>query len=83
MKWYATEIDAIDPVTGNLMVWPGEMVPGYTKEDAQNYCRENGIGYCRVVGIMVAEIPNAPDHPEDPYGYIQLIQEEDIDIDDN
>lgn len=54
---FTTEIDAIDPKTGELKNWGGPNVPGISFADAEEYCQKNGLGYCTVTGILVAEIP--------------------------
>lgn len=56
MKWFVTEIKAIDPLTGELKTWCGPHVPGIDFTDAERYCAEN-LGFCKVIGELVAEIP--------------------------
>ena len=52
MNVYVTEIKAIDPTTGEMLVWAGPNVPGDSFEAAEKYCQENGLGYCKVVGQL-------------------------------
>lgn len=56
MKQWCTEIQAIDPTTGQMKKWGGPDVPGINIQDAQQYCRDN-LGYCRVIGELVADVP--------------------------
>jgi len=60
MHLYVTEIIALSPVTGEMTVWAGPVVPGISFADAQAYCESRGLGYCRVIGKLVAEIPCFP-----------------------
>jgi hypothetical protein len=60
MNLYATEIKAINPVTGEMTTWCGPHVPGISEADAQDYCQNNGLGYCSVIGLLIAEIPCKP-----------------------
>lgn len=55
MNLYATEIEAIDPVTGELTIYAGPLVPGISHKDAERYCQNNSIGYCKVIGRHLAE----------------------------
>ena len=57
MKQWVTEIKAIRPQDGELIVYCGPEVPGETHEDAKAYCQENGLGYCNVLGELIAEVP--------------------------
>ena len=57
MNTYTTEIQAICPLTGDLLKWAGPNVKGISFYDAQEYCNRNGLGYCKVVGLLVSEIP--------------------------
>ena len=57
MKYWTTEIRAIDPIDGYLKNWCGPNVPGESWEDAEKYCQENGLGYCRITGELICEIP--------------------------
>lgn len=57
MRTYTTEIQALDPETGEMKSWAGPNVPGITLKDAENYCQQNGLGYCKINGELVAEIP--------------------------
>lgn len=58
MRLFVTEIKAICPITGDLLTYAGQLVPGICLEDAQRYCNENGLGYCKVVGEFVCEVDN-------------------------
>lgn len=57
MKLFVTEIQAICPITDELLVWAGPHIPGLNWEDAEFYCQHNGLGYCKIVGELEAEIP--------------------------
>lgn len=56
MKKWTTEIMAIDPSTGYLVKWMGDIVEAPTLELAQQWCEENK-GYLKVTGELIAEIP--------------------------
>ena len=57
MKFWGTEIEAINAQTGEIKKYCGPNVPGISQSDAENYCQTNGLGYCKVIGELVAEIP--------------------------
>lgn len=57
MNLYVTEIQAIDPRTGEMKRWGGPDVPGLTHAMAEEYCQQNGLGYCKVIGLLVAVVP--------------------------
>lgn len=61
MRYWATEIKAIDPTDGQWKTWGGPNVPGINQEDAERYCQQNGLGYCEVVGELEEEIPTKED----------------------
>ena len=61
MKLFVTEIQAINPLTGELTTWDGPHIPAISWSDAEAYCQENGLGYCKVIGILLAEIPTKAD----------------------
>lgn len=61
MTIWLTEIQAIDPTTGELCTWSGPRLEGITAGDAQLRCQESGQGYCRVVGRLLAEISTKDD----------------------
>lgn len=56
MRMWVTEIQAIDPSTGEFKKWCGPNVPGLNLADAELYCQNNGLGYCKVLGELTAEI---------------------------
>ncbi len=59
MRFWGTEIRAIDPMDGEMKTWGGPVVPGITYKDAKRYCRDNGLGYCKVIkDMLVASITN-------------------------
>lgn len=60
MPLFATEIRAIDPITGEMKTYGGPNVPAFTPGMAAHYCQQNGLGYCRILGELVAEIPCKP-----------------------
>lgn len=53
VKMWATQIQAINPATGQLCVFNGPLVPGATHSDAVKYCREHGYQYLEVLAIVV------------------------------
>lgn len=55
MKYWVTELKAIDPKTGELRTYGGPHVPGISKKDAERYCQQNGLGYLVVIGRIIAE----------------------------
>lgn len=66
MKIWVTELQALDPGTGEMKTWCGENVTAPTWELAQQWCDNNEKGYLKVVGELIAEIPcingtNKPD----------------------
>ena len=56
MNLYTTEIKAICPITGELLTYSGQYVPGISFKDAENYCQQNGLGYCKVTGELIEEV---------------------------
>jgi hypothetical protein len=60
MKQFLTEIDAINPATGEMCKWCGPNIPALTWSMAEKHCQENGLGYCKVIGELIAEIPCKP-----------------------
>lgn len=61
MKYWSTNIIAIDPLDVVLKNWTGPAVPGINKEDAEQYCQVNGLGYLHVIGERVGYIPTKAD----------------------
>jgi len=66
MKYWVTEITALDPKTNEMKKWGGDNIQAPTKELAQEWCNNNYKGYLKVIGELVAEIPckeggNEPD----------------------
>ena len=57
MNLYTTEIKAINPATGYIVLWSGPNIPGISFADAEDYCQKNGLGYCKVTGVLYSEIP--------------------------
>jgi len=56
MKSWLTTITAINPMTGELVDWPGPLIPANSKEEAVKFCLENGYGYCKVMNEFEEEI---------------------------
>lgn len=53
---FCTEIQAIDPLTGEMKEWCGPNIQAISWQMAEQHCREK-LGYCKVVGILESEIP--------------------------
>ncbi|MEN6569005.1 MAG: hypothetical protein ABFC18_03230 [Rikenellaceae bacterium] len=49
MIWL-TEIQANDPITGEIQIWAGPEIEANTEQQAIDYCNSNGLGYCKVIG---------------------------------
>ena len=56
MKYYTTELEAINPLTGELTHFCGPHIPAISWSAAENFCQEHGFGYLRVTGQLIAEI---------------------------
>ncbi len=57
MRYWITEIQALDPITKELKRYAGVTVKAINKELAQQFCNENGLGYCKVVGQLIMVVP--------------------------
>lgn len=57
---FYTELDAVDPATGELKKWAGPEIEAASLTIAREMCDMNGLGYLRIVGRVVAEIPCKP-----------------------
>lgn len=53
---FVTEIDAINPATGEMCKWQGPHIEAISESHARIICDTTGLGYCKVVGRLVAEI---------------------------
>ena len=56
MRYFTTEVDAIDPADGILKTWQGPHVQAISFDGAKQYCNSEGMGYLRVTGILVKEV---------------------------
>lgn len=56
MKYFTTELSAIDPEDGQLKKWCGPNVPGIDWRDAEWFCANKGFGYLKVTGELIMEI---------------------------
>jgi hypothetical protein len=56
MRFFTTELQAIDPADGILKTWQGPHVQAISFDDAKRYCITEGMGYLRVTGILVKEV---------------------------
>lgn len=56
MRYFTTELYAIDPADGILKAWQGPHVQAISFDDAKQYCNSEGMGYLRVTGILVKEV---------------------------
>jgi hypothetical protein len=50
MKYYSTELKAIDPLTGELLKWVGPIIPAISWSHAEDFCQNNGFGYLTITG---------------------------------
>lgn len=65
MRYFTTEVDAIDPADGILKTWQGPHVQAISFDDAKQYCNSEGMGYLRVTGILVKEVDEEADETID------------------
>jgi len=63
MKAWATVIQAIDPLDGEIKNFHGPMILCDTKQEAKEFCLENDLAYCRVIGQVFRD-PEYPDITE-------------------
>jgi len=63
---WVTELKAICPRTGDLLVWGGPYVEALSKAEAQQWCDEN-MGYLKVIGRLTMTIPAKKDEDGNPY----------------
>lgn len=56
MRFFTTELQAIDPADGILKTWQGPHVQAISFDDAKRYCISEGLGYLRVTGILLKEV---------------------------
>ncbi len=56
MKFFITEIHAIDPKDRRLKVWAGPQAIGEDQAEAQRYLDQNGFGYAKIIGELKEEI---------------------------
>jgi hypothetical protein len=61
MRFWITEILAVDPSDGELKRWFGPNVPGINRPMAEDYCQKNELGYCLVVRELISETPYKDD----------------------
>jgi hypothetical protein len=54
MYTWLTEIQAVDPIDGEMKSWSGPNIKANTIEEAKAYCDNNGLGYCKVIGKLIA-----------------------------
>lgn len=57
MKTFCTEIQAIDPRSGELTSWCGPRVQALTWGLAEEYLQIQGLGYARIIGEYIQEQP--------------------------
>jgi hypothetical protein len=55
MKWWATQLIALDPEDGKIKRWQGQHVPGLTFEDAEKFIKTSGMGYLVIVGQLIVD----------------------------
>lgn len=53
VKLWVTQIEAISQLDGEIRIYPGPLVPGATRRDAEQYCQEHGLDYVQVIGVLV------------------------------
>lgn len=56
MKYYTTELTAINPHTGELVKWSGPYIPAISWTHAEEFCQKNGFGYLTVTGELVSVV---------------------------
>lgn len=56
MKVFITEIEAVDPIDGQIKKWEGPRIVEKNIKEAKKYCQENGLGYCKVIGELIEDI---------------------------
>lgn len=56
MRLWVTEIQALDPHTGEMKTWMGDYVEAPSWELAQQFCDEHK-GYLKVTGELIGEVP--------------------------
>jgi hypothetical protein len=56
MRFFTTELQAIDPTDGKLKTWQGPHVQAISFADAEAYCNSEGMGYLKVTGILLKEV---------------------------
>jgi hypothetical protein len=66
MKHWGTYIEAIHPITGELVLWCGPTIAAPSKRLAQQYCEDNGLGYCKVDGELIMDVPCKAGTDNDP-----------------
>jgi len=52
MNSYATEIRALDPISGEMRTFAGPHIEAESEQAANDYCQTNGLGYCLVTGML-------------------------------
>ena len=65
MRYFTTELQAIDPADGILKTWQGPHVQAISFDDAKRYCISEGLGYLRVTGILLKEVDEETDETID------------------
>jgi hypothetical protein len=55
MKKYATLIQALDPLDGELKQWAGPPIEANSVEEARKFRDENGLGYCYINGDVIQD----------------------------
>lgn len=56
MRFFTTELQAIDPIDGLLKTWQGPHIQAISFADAEAYCNNEGMGYLKVTGILLKEV---------------------------
>lgn len=56
MNYYTTELEAIEPISGELRTFCGPHIPAISWSKAEEFCQERGFGYLRVTGQLIAEL---------------------------
>lgn len=52
MKHYLTQLQAMNPKTGELQRWAGPRILANDRKEAERILNSTGMGYCQIVGFL-------------------------------